>query len=99
MPHLIYDSEDDAKQASRDVWEQVLGGPKKPENVTEFMWGWQTGLDGRSALEITEREELMPEYVAEGAPQPSRPGDGGEPSSPLPVYVDELDEANWPKPT
>jgi hypothetical protein len=31
---------------SRSAWEDVLGRPKNPEDVTKFRNGWRVGLDG-----------------------------------------------------
>jgi hypothetical protein len=50
--YLIYDTEDDAKDRSRTEWENVLGRPKNPEDVTEFLNPWRVGLDGRTALDM-----------------------------------------------
>jgi hypothetical protein len=30
-----------------------MGQAKKPEDVTEFLWPWLVGRDGRTALDVT----------------------------------------------
>jgi hypothetical protein len=53
MAYLIFDTELDATDRSRSAWEDRLGRPKNPEDVTEFLNGWSVGLDGRTALDVT----------------------------------------------
>jgi hypothetical protein len=48
-----------AVERTRDAWTAVLGRPKKSEDVTEFLWGYRVGLDGRAAMDISERAELL----------------------------------------
>jgi hypothetical protein len=57
--YLVVDSEEEAKTRSREAWEQKLGRKKNPGDVTEFLWGWDAGKDGRVALEISEKTEFL----------------------------------------
>jgi hypothetical protein len=59
MSYLIFPTAQDAVERSRLAWESVLSRKKHPEDVTEFLWGWQVGKDGETALAITEKEELL----------------------------------------
>lgn len=38
MKTLTFRSADEAAARSRAEWEKVLGRPKRPEDVTEFLW-------------------------------------------------------------
>lgn len=58
--YLIYATEEEAKDRSRQAWVDVLGRPKKAEDVTEFLNGWTVGLDGETAL-ITDGMALTAE--------------------------------------
>lgn len=53
MPYLLFPSLAAAQNASRQRWVQTLGREKKPEDVTEYLWPWLVGLDGRTALDVT----------------------------------------------
>jgi hypothetical protein len=57
--YLIFPTEQEADTRSRDAWEAVLVRKKHSQDVTEFLWGRNVGKDGRTALEITEKEELL----------------------------------------
>ena len=59
MPYLIFNTKDDAVQRSREAWEAVLGRKKKPEDVTEFLWSIDVGNDGRTAIVINEKADLL----------------------------------------
>ena len=56
---LILPSEQDAETRSRDAWASVLGRKKNPQDVTEFLWGWDVGKDGRTALIIKQNAALL----------------------------------------
>ena len=41
MRYLKLENIDDAEQRSRELWEEKLGRPKKEEDESEFMYGWE----------------------------------------------------------
>ena len=41
MRYLKFENIDGAKQRSRELWEEKLGRPKKEEDESEFMYGWE----------------------------------------------------------
>jgi hypothetical protein len=60
MAYLVMQTRQAAQERTRDAWTTVLGRPKRQEDVTEFLWGTTApGLDGRVALNISERPELL----------------------------------------
>jgi hypothetical protein len=59
VAYLILATEKDADDRSLLAWEAVLGRKKHPEDITEYLWGRVVGKDGRTALSITEKEELL----------------------------------------
>ena len=60
MDYLILDSVKEAEDCSRQAWLDVLGRDKRPQDITEFLWGRRVGVDGRTALPIVQREDLVP---------------------------------------
>lgn len=56
--YLILDTEQQAVTRSAEAWEQRLGRKKHLVDITEFLWGWNTGKDGRSALIIDKPEDV-----------------------------------------
>jgi hypothetical protein len=59
VSYLIFPSEDDAKARSRQGWRELLGRSKRHEDMTDFLWGWHVGKDGRTALVVDERRDLL----------------------------------------
>lgn len=59
MTYLIFDTKQEADERSRQAWEEHLGRKKRPEDVTEFLWSRNVGKDGRTALVISEKQELL----------------------------------------
>lgn len=59
MSYLILATEEEASNRSRDAWEAVLGRKKHAQDVTEFLWDIDVGKDGRCALVISEKAELL----------------------------------------
>lgn len=53
MAYLLFANLNAAQTASRNNWVTTLGHPKNPVDVTEFLWPWLVGLDGRTALDVT----------------------------------------------
>jgi hypothetical protein len=50
---------------SAEAWEARLGRKKNIEDVTEFLWGWNVGKDGQTALIISdEADKLTPQETA-----------------------------------
>ena len=41
MRYLKFENIDGAEQRSRELWEEKLGRPKKEEDESEFMYGWE----------------------------------------------------------
>ena len=41
MRYLKFENIDAAEQRSRELWEEKLGRPKKEEDESEFMYGWE----------------------------------------------------------
>jgi hypothetical protein len=68
--YLVLDTEEEAITRSREAWEQKLGRKKNPGDVTEFLWGLDVGKDGRTALVISEKADLLTQAeVIEVAPE------------------------------
>lgn len=62
MAYLIFATQQDADSKARSDWEAVLGRPKNPGDVTEFLWGrTEPGLDGKVACIIP--DEFTPEKL------------------------------------
>jgi hypothetical protein len=59
MAYLIYDTKDEALGRSRQAWEDNLGRKKRPEDVTEYLWGWSEGKDGKCAMIVEEEESKL----------------------------------------
>jgi hypothetical protein len=53
MPFLLFPNLAAAQNASRQKWVQTMGREKNPDDVTEYLWPWLIGLDGRVALDVT----------------------------------------------
>jgi hypothetical protein len=53
MAYLLFPSLAAAVSASQQRWVQTLGRAKRAEDVTEFLWPWLVGKDGRTALDVT----------------------------------------------
>ena len=41
MRYLKFENINGAEQRSRELWEEKLGRPKKEEDESEFMYGWE----------------------------------------------------------
>lgn len=91
--YLILDTEQDAKDRSAEAWEQRLGRAKNPEDITEFLWSWETGKDGRSVLVIGKEEfRLTPqEEVAQIEVLPEGKGENWEKPDPSIIDVGQLE--------
>jgi hypothetical protein len=59
VSYLILPTEDDAKARSRQGWREMLGRTKRHEDRTDLLWGWERGIDGRTALVITENRDML----------------------------------------
>lgn len=59
MSYLIFSTKQEADDRSKQAWLDVLGRKKKPEDVTEFLWGRIKTIDGSIALDISEKSELL----------------------------------------
>jgi hypothetical protein len=59
MSFLVYPTEEQAKERTRQSWVQVLGRGKNPIDVTEFLWAWRVGRDGKTVLTIDSRSDLL----------------------------------------
>lgn len=53
MAYLLFPNLETALQRSKDAWVTTLGHTKNPADVTEFLWPWLVGVDGRVALYVT----------------------------------------------
>jgi hypothetical protein len=78
MDYLVFDTKEEAEVRSRQAWEDVLGRPKKPEDVTEFLWPVILHADGRASLELDELSAewtvyLTPEETASLISEPPPP--------------------------
>jgi hypothetical protein len=69
VAYLIFTTQQEADDRSRAAWEQALGRQKRLQDVTEFLWESLVGKDGRTALTINDKEELLtaPELAAKVA--------------------------------
>jgi hypothetical protein len=100
MAYHIYPTKDEAEQRSRDDWEAVLGRPKNPDDVTEFLYTTHEGVDGRTAVNVPDDlttlgiSEDMAASVVE-----ANLGRGGIGDVGAPEIVEELDPTNWPPPS
>jgi hypothetical protein len=65
VSYLIMPTIEDAKNRSRQGWREVLGRNKHQIDITDFLWHWIRGTDGRTALVIQERRDML--TVAEKA--------------------------------
>lgn len=45
MQYLWYEELDEAKAQSRSKWADKIGHPKRPEDVTEYIWSWHSPPD------------------------------------------------------
>lgn len=94
MLYQIFATEAEADQKARDDWEAVLDRPKRPEDVTEFLWGRMVGLDGRTATVIP--DEFIPQTLGIAEEHiPRVPDQRGTVDNPI---IDTLPEDNWPPP-
>lgn len=66
MAYLIYANLAAALTASRSKWVTTLGRAKNPNDVTEFLWPWLIGVDGRVALDTAYNPKGV---IAPGASQ------------------------------
>ena len=41
MRYLKFENIDGAEERSKELWEEKLGRPKKEEDESEFMYGWE----------------------------------------------------------
>jgi hypothetical protein len=53
MAYLLFANLALAQNASKQHWVTTLGHAKNANDVTEFLWPWLVGLDGRTALDVT----------------------------------------------
>lgn len=51
MAYLLFPNLAAAQTASRAKWVTTLTRTKNPQDVTEFLWPWLIGKDGRVALD------------------------------------------------
>lgn len=64
--YLQFQSAKEAQARSRDAWIEKLGRPKRPEDVTEFMWQvFEHPYDGTAMLDVsTDEKSLKPAEVS-----------------------------------
>jgi len=51
MAYLLFPNLASAMNQSRANWNTTMGRQKRPEDVSEYLWPWLVGLDGRVALD------------------------------------------------
>jgi hypothetical protein len=81
MAYLLFSSLAQAVNASRQRWVQTMGREKNPGDVTEYLWPWLVGLDGRTALDITYNPANI---IAPGVIQTLDPVNWPPPVGPVP---------------
>jgi hypothetical protein len=59
VSYLILPIVEDAKARTRQGWREVLGRNKHQIDITDFLWEWTVGIDGRTALVIDSRRDLL----------------------------------------
>jgi hypothetical protein len=57
--YLILQTKEEAIIRSREAWEAVLSRKKRAGDVTEFLWDIAVGKDGRAAINISEKPEIL----------------------------------------
>lgn len=66
MASIQFATPDDADARSREMWEHILGGPKLPENVTEYLYGRNVDeLTGDVTLDIPQRDAYLDKLLRE----------------------------------
>ena len=89
MPYLIFADQKSADDFSRQAWVQVLGRPKRPADVVEFLWRRLPGKDGRVAVDI-------PSDTAKWKVTPQKAALVTLTAQQTAALVPTLDPANWP---
>ena len=92
MAYLIFNTQKEADDRAAQAWVEVLGRPKNPQDVTEFLWGRsQVGKDGRVAIEIPDDKTTWGIPQAEALAVTVTAQEEA-------AKVAQLDPVNWPKP-
>lgn len=66
MPTIPFDTLEQADSRSRELWEHIIGGPKQPQNVTEFLYGRNVDeLTGDVTLDIPQRDAYLDKLLRE----------------------------------
>lgn len=90
MSYLIFATKEEAIDRSRQAWVDALGRAKKPEDVTEFLWGVDVGKDGQTALVVTEKEELLSDIELTSVTATIDAGAGGNWEKPSLIETGEI---------
>jgi len=54
---IAYATRGEAEARSRAEWEKVLGRPKRPEDVTEFLWSVAENEDRTAVVRVPAKDE------------------------------------------
>jgi hypothetical protein len=64
MAYLPYASTEEADARSREMWTDILGAPKLPENVTDSLYGTQTDAQsGAVGLHVPDRDAYLDKLI------------------------------------